>query len=107
MVKSSGLSTQPCGDAFAQVNNLIVNRTVSEKVQQEAWDWTSLLNRCCEMVALNAELKSRDRIRTCVFLCSRWLSVRWRAEVTPPKGKPSVVKKNLTKIKLAAAHPCF
>ncbi len=92
-VKSSGLSTQPCGAPVLSV-------VVLEVLWPTRTDWglpvkksriqlqrellrpsrLNLLMSCCGIIVLNAELKSMNSILTYESLFSRWVSARWRVE---------------------------
>ncbi len=92
-VKSSGLSTQPCGAPVLSV-------VVLEVLWPTRTDWglpvkksriqlqrellrpsrLNLLMSCCGIIVLNAELKSMNSILTYESLFSRWVRARWRVE---------------------------
>ncbi len=92
-VKSSGLSTQPCGAPVLSVVGLEVlwpTRTdwglpVKKsriQLQRELLrpSRLNLLMSCCGIIVLNAELKSMNSILTYESLFSRWVRARWRVE---------------------------
>nr|XP_061820457.1 uncharacterized protein LOC133608870 [Nerophis lumbriciformis] len=78
-VNSSGLRTQPWGEPVLREMlptltdwGLSVRKS-SSQLHREVLNprGASLLTKCCGMMVLNAELKSRNNIRTCVSFPSR------------------------------------
>ena len=87
-MNSSRLRMQPLGEPVLREMTLErksssqLHRGVLKPIPQHLVNLlgASLLTRCCRMMVLNAELKSRNNIRTCMFLPSRCCRLRCRGD---------------------------